>query len=159
MKRLIAVTLTVLFVVAGSAIAQPRRGPGPAGGPPPGMAGGPPGMSGADASKALAVYLGLTEQQQEQWESIQRETRESGRALHEQMRTLAEQLEDSNDANQIGSIVLQLRNIQSQLKAAHDAAQARFAATLTSDQQAKFAAFQAAIEFLGRRGPGGGRPR
>jgi len=151
MKRLIVVTLSVLLIVAGSAVAQPRRGPGPAGGPP-GFAGAP------DGGKALAIYLGLTEQQQDAWETIQRETREAGRALHEQERTLAEQLEAANDAATIGSIVLQLRGINTQLKAAHDAAQARFAATLTADQQAKFAAFQAATEFLHRRGPGGPPP-
>ena len=154
MKRLITVTLSILLIVAGSAIAQPRRGPGPNG-----PNGGPPGFGGApDAGKALAIYLGLTEQQQDAWETIQRETREAGRALHEQERTLAEQLEAANDAATIGGIVLQLRSINAQLKAAHDGAQARFAATLTSDQQTKFAAFQAATEFLHRRGPGGPPP-
>lgn len=151
MKRLIVVTFSLLLILAGSAFAQPRRGPGPAGGPP---GAGP----GPDAGKALAVYLGLTAEQQASWESIQRETREAGRALHEQERSLAEQLEAANDPNTIGAIVLQLRSINTQLKAAHDAAQAQFAATLNADQQTKFAAFQAATEFLHRRGPGGPPP-
>ena len=149
MKRLIVVILSILLILAGSAFAQPRRGPGPDGGPP---------GAGPDAGKALAVYLGLTAEQQASWELIQRETREAGRALHEQERSLAEQLEAANDAATIGGLVLQLRAIQTQLEAARDAAQARFSATLTADQQAKFAAFQAATEFLHRRGPGGPPP-
>ena len=145
MKR-IALILTMVLVTA-AAGAQMRRGPGP-------MAGGPGGPGGNSA--ALAEYLGLTSQQRASWESIQSELHTTGRALHEQERTLAEQLESATDATAIGNVVLQLRGIHTQLEAAKSAADAKFAALLTSEQQAKFAAFEAASEFLQqRRGPGG----
>jgi Spy/CpxP family protein refolding chaperone len=40
--------------------------------------------------------------------------------------------------------------------ALHEQERTKLAALLTSDQQVKFAAFQAASEFLHQRGPGGG---
>jgi hypothetical protein len=154
MKRVMVVTLSLLLVLAGSAFAQQRRGPGP-GGPPPGPGFGGPGRGNSDA---LAIYLGLTTEQKAAWETIQSETREGARALHEQERSLADQLESATDAATIGGLVLQLRALQTQLEAARDAAQARFSATLTADQQVKFAAFEAATQFLHRRGPGGPPP-
>ena len=154
MKRLMVFAFSILFVLAGSAFAQQRRGPGP-GGPPPGAGLGGPGRGNSDA---LAIYLGLTAEQKAAWETIQSETREAARALHEQERSLADQLESANDAATIGGLVLQLRAIHTQLESARDAAQARFSATLTADQQVKFAAFQAATEFLHQRGPGGPPP-
>ena len=153
MKRVMIFSLSLLLVLAGSLFAQQRRGPGP-GGPPPGAGFGP----GHGNSDALAVYLGLTSEQKASWETIQSEARDAARALHEQERSLAEQLESATDAATIGGIVLQLRALQSQIEAGRDAAQARFSATLTADQQAKFAAFQAATQFLHRRGPGGPPP-
>jgi Spy/CpxP family protein refolding chaperone len=142
MKRLTVLALSILFVLAGSAFAQQRRGPGP-GGPARGN------------SDALAIYLDLTTEQKASWETIQSETRQASRAVHEQERSLADQLESATDAATIGGLVLQLRAIQTQLESAREAAQARFSAMLTADQQVKFAAFQAATEFLHRRGPGG----
>lgn len=147
MKR-IAVIAASLLLLASAAIAQQRRGPAP---------GGPGGPGGNSA--ALAEYLGLTSDQKAAWESIQTELRTSGRALHEQERTLAEQLESATDAATIGTLVLQLRGIHTQLEAAHDAAQTKFAALLTAEQQTKFAAFEAASAFLRQRGPGGPPPQ
>ena len=154
MKRVMVFSLSLLLALAGSAFAQQRRGPRPDG-PPPGAGFGGPGRGNSDA---LAVYLGLTAEQKASWESIQSEARDAARALHEQERSLAEQLESATDATTIGGIVLQLRALQSQIEAGRDAAQARFSATLTADQQAKFAAFEAATQFLPRRGPGGPPP-
>jgi biopolymer transport protein ExbD len=147
MKRILVFTLSTLLLIAGSTFAQQRRGPGP-GGPPPGH----------DNNNALAVYLGLTAAQTASWEAIQLETRDAERALHEQERTLADQLESATDATTIGSLVLQLRALQTQIEAVRDAGQAKFSAMLTADQQVKFAAFQAATQFLHRRGPGGPPP-
>lgn len=148
MKRLMVLAVSILFVLAGSAFAQARRGPAP---------GGQPGFGGPGRgnSEALAIYLGLTAEQKASWEAIQSSTREAVRSLHEQERSLAEQLESATDAATIGNLVLQLRALQTQLEAAREAANAQFSATLTADQQAKFAAFQAATKFLQRRGPGG----
>lgn len=140
MKRLIIITLS--FIIAGSALAQPRRGPGAG----PGPAG----------NNALGIYLGLTAEQKAAWETMQAETRAALGELHESERALADQLESATDAVTIGNIVLQLRDLSTQIEAARDAAQAKFAATLTAEQQTKFAAFQAATEFLQRPHP---RPR
>jgi len=141
MKRIAVIAASVLLL-ASAAIAQQRRGPGPG----PGPGGPPPGNS-----AALAEYLGLTSDQKAAWDSIQTELRTSGRALHEQERTLAEQLESATDAATIGTLVLQLRGIHTQLEAAHDAAQTKFAALLTAEQRTKFAAFEAASAFLRQR--------
>ena len=149
MKRIIAIASVVLLTAAAGA--QLRRGPGPMAGP--GGPGGPPG--GPGNMSALADYLALTTVQKAAWETIQSNLRASGQALHEQERTLAEQLDAATDATTIGNLVLQLRAIATQLEAARTAADAKFAALLTADQKAKFAAFQAASEFLHRRGPGG----
>jgi Spy/CpxP family protein refolding chaperone len=150
MKRLSVATLSIVLIVASVALAQPRRP-----GPPPMAAGGPgPG----NGNGAMAEYLALTADQKAAWETIQNETRDSMRALHEQERTLAQQLESATDAAAIGNLVLQLRGIATQMHAAREAADATFAATLTAEQQVKFAAFQAASEFLQRRGPNGPPP-
>lgn len=149
MKRVIGVLLSLTFVVAASA--QVRRGPG---GP------GLPGLGGPRANP-LAEYLSLTPEQQASWETIQSELHAAMRTLHDQERALAEQLRDATDAATIGSLVLQIRGLSAQRDAARDAADAKFAALLTADQQVKFEAFTAAAEFLRQRGPGGpgGPPR
>lgn len=147
MKRIVAVIASIVLLTA-AAGAQLRRGPGPMAGP-----GGPPG--GPGNMSALADYLSLTAEQKAAWDTIQSDLRASGQALHEQEHTLAEQLDTATEATAIGNLVLQLRAIGTQLEAARTAADAKFAALLTPDQKTKFAAFQAASEFLHRRGPGG----
>lgn len=141
MKRLILLALSL--ILAGSLFAQPRRMPGP----------GPAGNN-----NTLAIYLGLTTEQKAAWETMQAETRATLGDLRERERDFAEQLENATDATAIGNVVLQLRDLSTQIEAARDVAQAKFTATLTADQQTKFAAFQAATEFLQRRGPGGPPP-
>ena len=76
--------------------------------------------------RALADYLGLTDSQKAAAESIESDFRNAVEPLHEQIVTQRE------------------------------AADAKFMALLTAEQKAKFAAFQAAVEFLRGRGPGGG---
>lgn len=142
MKRLALITWTLLIAV--TAIAQPRRP-----GPPPGA------MRGPDP---LVEYLQLTTDQKASFETIHNQSRESMRALHEQERALHEQLENTTDANAAGALLLQLRNLREQMHAAHQAMDAKLAAVLTPEQQTKFAAFQAAAEFLRQRGPGGPPP-
>ena len=148
MKRLSVVTLSIVLIVASVALAQPRRP-----GPPPMATNGP-----GPGNGAMAEYLGLTADQKAAWETIQNETRDSMRALHEQERTLAQQLESATDAAAIGNLVLQLRGIATQMHATREAADAKFTSTLTAEQQVKFAAFQAASEFLQHRGPAGPPP-
>jgi hypothetical protein len=151
MKRVLVFTLSLLFVFASVAFAQQRRAPGAMRGP------GGPGIprNGADP---LAEYLALSADQKAAWEAIRAETHETIEPLHEQGQALAGQLEATTDAAGIGNLVLQLRAVSSQIDAAREAGDAKFAATLTSDQKVKFEAFQAASQFLHRRGPGGPPP-
>jgi Spy/CpxP family protein refolding chaperone len=148
MKRIFIATLAIVLMTA-SAFAQ---GPRP-GGPGPG-----PGGHGPNNSP-LADYLALTTEQKAAWETIQSDFRASVEALHEQERTLAEQLKtalDGTDATTIGTLMLQIRAIHEQIGAAKEATDAKFAALLTTEQKVKFAAFQAAVEFLQQHGPGAG---
>lgn len=151
MKRISMAAVAILILMTANVFAQGPRpgGPGP---------GGPPNNS------ALADYLALTNEQKAAWETIQSAFRASADALHAQERTLGEQLRtalDGTDANTIGTLMLQIRSIHQQIRAAKDAADAKFAALLTPEQKVKFAAFQAAVEFLQHRGPdpGPGGPR
>jgi Spy/CpxP family protein refolding chaperone len=155
MKRTFVISLALLLIVGTVAFAQGRAphqgGPGGPGGAPriPGI--------GGDAN-GVAEYLGLTAEQQASWETIQSELRTSVQAQHEQQRTLAEQLAtalEGTDATAIGTLMLQIKGIQTQLDAAKDAAEAKFAATLTAEQKAKFEALMAAADYLRQRGPGG----
>jgi len=151
MKRVLVLTLSILFVFASALLAQNRRAPGAMRGP------GAPGMPRGGANP-LADYLGLTADQKAAWEAIRAETHEVIAPLHEQGEALAAQLESTNDAAGIGNLVLQLRALSSQIDAAREAGDAKFAATLTADQKVKFEAFEAASQFLHRRGPGPGGP-
>jgi len=148
MKRISLAAFAALVLIAGNVLAQH---PGPGG--PPGGPGGP-----GPNNSALADYLALTSQQKASWETIQSDFRASAESLHTQEHALAEQLQtalEGNDATAIGTLMLQIRGIHEQIHAAKDASDAKFAALLTSDQKVKFAAFQAAVEFLQQRGPGG----
>jgi Spy/CpxP family protein refolding chaperone len=149
MKRISIATLAILILMTATAFAQgrPPGGPGPV-----------PGGPGPNNS-ALAEYLALTTAQKASWETIQSEFRASAETLHTQERALAEQLKtalDGTDATAIGTLMLQIRAIHEQIGAAKEAADAKFAALLTAEQKVKFAAFQAAVEFLQQHGPGAG---
>jgi Spy/CpxP family protein refolding chaperone len=156
MKRSFA-ALALLLVVAGTtAFAQrgPHHGP-----PPPEGAGAPmiPGL-GPDPN-TVADYLALTAAQRTAWQTIQSELRASTETLREQQHTLAEQLHtavEGGDATAIGNLVLQLKALKGQLDTARDAAEAKFSATLTAEQQTKFAALLAAADYLREHGPGRG---
>ena len=149
MKRVLVFTLSILFLFAGAVLAQTRR-PGP-----PGLRGpAGPGLPRGGANP-MADYLALTAEQKAAWETIRTETHEVIEPLHEQGEALASQLESTNDAAGIGNLVLQLRAIGSQIEAAREAGDAKFVATLTTEQKMKFDAFQAAAQFLHHRGPGG----
>ena len=152
MKRVLVFTLSILFVFASAVLAQTRR-PGPGGMRGPAGPGLPRG-----SANPMADYLALTAEQKAAWETIREETRDTIDPLHEQGETLAGQLEATTDAAGIGNLVLQLRSVGSQIEAAREAGDAKFAATLTTEQKMKFDAFQAAAQFLHHRGPGGPPP-
>ena len=152
MKRVLVFSLSLLFVFAGALLAQTRRmGP-------PGMRGqAAPGMPRAGGDP-LAEYLGLSAEQKASWEAIRAETHQTIGPLHEQGQALAGQLEATTDAAAIGNLVLQLRALSTQIDAAREAGDAKFAALLSAEQKVKFDAFQAASEFMHHRGPGPGGP-
>lgn len=151
MKRNVLI-LASLFVLAIAVTAFAQRGPG---GPPPIGFGGP-------NSNTLADYLSLTSEQKSGWQTIQADLRTTIEGLHEQDRTLNEQLHtaldnNSTDAAALGNLLIQIRGIHSQIESARNAADAKFEASLTAEQKVKFAAFEAASEYLRQRGPGGPR--
>jgi len=152
MKRISFIAIAIVVLAAAGLFAQ-GRGPAPFGGP---GGGGPQG----DAH-ALADYLSLTTEQKAAWQTIQSDLHTSMETLHTQEHALAEQLQtalEGSDASAIGNQMLQIRAIHAQNDAARQAADAKFAALLTAEQKTKFAAFQAAVEFLRQRGPGPGGP-
>jgi Spy/CpxP family protein refolding chaperone len=143
MKR-IALTLTLVLAFATAAFAQP--------GPPPGA---PP----HPAGDPLATYLNLTADQKAAWEAAHEAFEaatqplfEKQRAAHEQLGALLES--KSNDACGIGAQMIAIRAIGDQIKAAHDAFEAKRESVLTADQKVKLEAFEAAAQFLrDREGP------
>jgi len=144
LKRIIPITLAMLLIAAGAFAAPP---------PPPPPGGGPAG------AQALADYLGLTESQKATLRSIETEFRAATESLHNQLRALHDQLDDAreaNDSSAVTSLMQQMRALHDQIRDARRAADAKFAAGLTTGQKTKFEAFQAAVEFLRERGPGGG---
>lgn len=150
MKRF-TIIAALLLVAATAAMAQHARRPAPEGafrtmgGPPP--------------ADGLAEYLSLTSEQAANWQAIREETRTQIDALREKERALAEQLGaalEGTDATAIGTLMLQIRGIGSQIEAIRAAGKAKFSATLTAEQKVKFDAFQAAADFLRQRGPGPG---
>jgi len=150
MKRITVLAISILLIAIGAFAA----------GPPPRPAGGPPPMGNSDV---LAEYLGLTAQQKASWETIQSNLRTTIDSFRDQQRALHEQLEtalEGTDAAAIGNLMLQIRAVGDQIKAAHDAAHNEFAALLSAEQKVKFDAFEAAMQFLRQRGPepGPGRP-
>jgi Spy/CpxP family protein refolding chaperone len=152
MKRIPFLAISLLLIAMGAfAAGPPPRGAAGPGGPPPG------GGNGA----ALAEYLDLTTDQKASWETVQDELRATIESFRDQQETLHEQLEtalEGSDATAIGNLMLQIRAIHEQIKAAHDSAHDKFAALLTAEQKVKFDAFEAALEFLRQRGPGPGGP-
>ena len=107
----------------------------------------------------LSDYLGLTESQKAALRSTEMEFRAATESLHNQLRALHDQLDDAREANDsaaVASLMHQMRALHDQIRDARKAADAKFAAGLTTGQKTKFEAFQAAVEFLRERGPGGG---
>ena len=159
MKRILFPILIVL-VAAAAIAAGPQRGPGsgPMAGPQQG-AGGPQGP-GPDGEilppRALAEFLGLTETQIEQLAALRETLRTTVQPLIEQQRANHEQIEAAlaaGNAAQAGQLLLDNYNLRPQIKAAHDAFAAAFAALLTPEQQAKWDVYQQLMELRRGRGP------
>jgi Spy/CpxP family protein refolding chaperone len=146
MKR-IALILALALAASTSVFAQP--GPPPGGGPRPG-------------SDPLVTYLNLTEAQKSAWEAARtaleaavQPLREKERAAHEALGALMEA--KSTDACGIGAAMIAIRTVGDQIRALHEADDAKRLAVLTPEQKSKYDAFQAAVQFL-RGQEGAGRP-
>ena len=99
-------------------------------------------MMGPDPGE-IAATLGLSADQQAQWESIHQQLQANVEPLQHQLMVAHDQLESlassSNpDATAVGKQFLAVRSIENQVKAAHEAAHAKLTAILTPDQKAKF---------------------
>jgi len=143
MKRsLLAIAITL---AAAAAFAQP--------------AGPPPGGPGRDPGAILGQYLGLTSDQQAAWRAAHDEFRTAAQSLHDQEQAAQKKVHDllssgSTDATAIGNAMLAAHAIGDQLKALHAQLEAKLTSVLTADQKTKYAAFEAAAEFLRSHGPG-----
>ncbi|MGA8806294.1 MAG: Spy/CpxP family protein refolding chaperone [Thermoanaerobaculia bacterium] len=99
-------------------------------------------MMGPDPAE-IAATLGLSADQQAQWDSIHQQLQASVEPLHRQLMAAHEQLESlaaaSNPAaTAVGKQFLAARAIEKQVQAAHEAAHSKLTAILTPDQKAKF---------------------
>jgi Spy/CpxP family protein refolding chaperone len=119
----------------------------------------------------MTEYLGLTEEQQAAWKSLQEQQKaemqplmQEGRELHERLRTATEA--ENPDPTAVGAATLALKQHREKARAAHQAFTEKLTGTLTPEQKTKFEAFQASHRgghgrpggFKGRRGPRPGRP-
>ncbi len=150
-KTIVFLALALLALLPLAAIAEPdrgQRGRGPGRGmfPPPG-------------------YLDLTDEQIEAARAIRESTRGEMQALREEKRTLHEQLKalldgDSPDATEVGELTIELHGLRQQTRAILEAAEAEFAALLTSEQLEKWENFKELRQNRRgprhRRGPGSG---
>ncbi len=161
MKRLFIVIIAAMALTA-SAFAQGR-----AGGPPHGiMRTGGPGFGGPPAGDPVADYLQLSADQKTAWATAHQEFGDSVQAIQDQIRAAHDQIKTlmdakSTDAAAIGTLMIQVRTLNDQIKSAHDALDTKLKSILTADQAAKYAAFEAALDFLRQQqgprqgGPGG----
>lgn len=119
----------------------------------------------------MAEYLGLTEDQQAAWKSLQEQHRAEMEPLRQEGRELHERLKAATDAENpdpttVGAATLALKQHREKARAAQQAFTEKLTSTLTPEQKTKFDAFKASHrggpggpgEFRGHRGPRPGRP-
>lgn len=147
MKRTLIALL--ILTIATTAFAAPGRRPaGPGdGGPAPQALLSPP---------ALAEFLGLTESQAAQIQSLHEQLEATIRPLAEQQRANHQAIEEAlaaGNAARAGELMLANYGLGSQMKAAHDAFKAGFEGTLTAEQQAKWAIYNEIAALRGGQRP------
>ena len=96
-----------------------------------------------------AHFVGLTADQQAQWDAWQKDFFTSVQPLFEQRRTAHQNVESllnatPSDACAIGNAAIAAHAVDTQLKAAHDAFKTKMESILTPDQKTKLEAFLAA---------------
>ena len=146
-----------LTATAPLALAQPPGAPGD----------GPRGMHGRhDRGGDLVDFLGLTDEQEEQWKAAHKAHFEGLRPTFEKIRDLRDQMKaelesEAPDATTVGGFMIQIHQLDADLEAGRDELEAAVREILTDEQETKLEAFKAANP--GRRGfgPGGdwGGPR
>ena len=118
----------------------------------------------------MTEYLGLTEDQQTAWKSLQEQNkaemeplRQEGRELHNRLKAATEA--ENPDPAAVGAATLALKQHGEKARAAHQAFTEKLAGSLTPEQKTKFEAFQASHRgghgkpgaSRGMRGPRPGR--
>ena len=133
MKRIIGVTILGAALCAVPAAAQQRRQ-------------GHPERSGR--GEGAIQYLGLDEQQQEQWRALHAQHREDMKPLQEEGRILQRRVQESLEADEpeilVGEAAKAVYAHKKSVEAAREAFEARLSSVLTAEQQEKFEAFKAA---------------
>jgi len=101
-----------------------------------------------DRFQRMADYLGLTEDQQATWKSLQEQQRaemeplrQEGRELHDRLKAATEA--ENPDPTAVGAATLALKQHREKAMAAHQAFTEKLTSTLTPEQKTKFEAFQA----------------
>jgi Spy/CpxP family protein refolding chaperone len=128
--------------------------------PPGARADRPSGMHGRhDRGGDLVDFLGLTDEQEEQWKAAHKAHFEALRPTFDKIRDLREQMKaelesTAPDAATVGGMMIQIHQLDSELDASRDDLDAAIREILTDEQETKLDAFKAASP--GRRGPGGG---
>lgn len=113
-----------------------------------------PGMGGGED---LVSALNLSTDQKVQWDAIHQQLEASVKPLFGQHRAAEDQLNaavnaSNPDAAEVGRAFLAMRAIDKQIKAAHEATQAKIGAILTPDQKTKFDAMHSDMHH-GEPGP------
>jgi len=124
---------------AAAIVAQTRSDAVLGGGPGPHGPGGPCGDQ-------LVSYVGLRADQQTALTALRQQTADTIQPLAEQIGSLHQQIDlaiaaGNPDPCAIGALDIQIAGIRSQIDAARKAAEATFAASLTSDQKARYDTF------------------
>jgi Spy/CpxP family protein refolding chaperone len=158
MKRTLTALIALLtLIIATAAFAQ--RGPRangdqrrPGGPPPEGMRRPDGPRGGILPPEAMAKFLGLSDAQKTQAQTLHDTLTATVRPLFEQERANREAVKaavDAGDSAAAGKAMVEVDKVHDQIKAAHESFKASFAAILTADQKAKFAVLDE-IETLRR---------
>lgn len=101
-----------------------------------------------DRFQRMSDYLGLTEEQQATWKSLQEQQkaemdplRQEGRELHQRLKAATEA--ENPDPAAVGAATLALKQHREKAMAAHQAFTEKLTSTLTPEQKTKFEAFKA----------------
>lgn len=133
MNKKVLFLLLILFATAAVTVAQPA--------PPP------------RGAAVLAKYLDLSPEQVAAWKQIHADTAATIAPLAEQARATQKELAAAMNAAPpddaaIGKLALSLKATRDQIRAARKASETKLRATLNAEQQIKYDAFRAAVDFL-----------